>query len=64
LLPQVALAGAAVALPHVPDITVNAAELTSIQTGLFVAVILSLIAMDAPQQDRILNAFGTATKTP
>lgn len=64
LLPPVVLAGTAVALPHVPEVTINAAALTSIQTGLFVAAILSLIAIDAPQQDRILNAFSTATKTP
>jgi hypothetical protein len=62
LIPPAALIAAALAMPHIPGVSVAGPAMTSIQVALIIAAVLGLASVDGPSQDRILSAFGDASK--
>ncbi|GAA0904382.1 hypothetical protein [Virgisporangium aurantiacum] len=62
ILPASVLTAAAIGLPHIPGVAATGAALTSIQIGLAAAAALSLIPVDAPHRDHVLNALSSATR--
>jgi hypothetical protein len=64
LLPAGALLATALALPHLPGITVEGAALSSVRAGLIIAAVLSLVSAGNPSADQALGAFSDTTKGP
>lgn len=57
LIAAIVLAGAALLLPHLPDIRLTGSALTSLQVGLLVTAALSLTPIDASSRGKIIGAF-------
>jgi hypothetical protein len=58
LIAPIALVGAAIFLPYLPDIDVTGSGLTSLRATLVLAAVLSLTPLDAPTREQMLDIYN------